>query len=425
MLTVEENNQLTRVGSGTPMGELLRRYWQPIAALSEMNDRWTKRVRLLGEDLVLFKDRSGRFGLIAEFCPHRNVSFAYGIPETDGIRCAYHGWKFNGAGACIEQPNEPDGSTFKEKNSTNAYPVQELGGLLWAYLGPAPAPQIPRYDGFVAPGAIRMVGSAVIDCNWLQIMENSVDPVHTEWLHGKLYEFINEKNGVKVAISKHHVKIGFDEFKHGIIKRRLLAGQPETVSDWKDGHPVVFPTILAVGSGGGLWKQYVFQIRVPMDDTHTLHLWYHAYIPPEDAVVPQHLLDDIAYYDVPIKDDKGEYMLNFIHAQDIMAWETQGPIADRSRESLGWSDSGVTMFRKMLKREMKKVEAGEDPMNVVRGAAANDVIELPLEKFKEHFSDGFESLLRRHMASFSPIAEDLIKVFTQQPKEQRESVAAG
>jgi 5,5'-dehydrodivanillate O-demethylase len=425
MLTVEENNQLTRVGAGTPMGELMRRYWHPIAALSEMNDRWTKRVRLLGEDLVLYKDRSGSFGLIAEFCPHRNVSFAYGIPETDGIRCAYHGWKFNGAGACIDQPNEPDGSTFKEKNSTKAYPVQELGGLLWAYLGPAPAPQIPRYDGFVAPGAIRMVGSAVINCNWLQIMENSVDPVHTQWLLGKLYEFINEKNGVKVAISKHHVKIGFDEFKHGIIKRRLLAGQPETVSDWKDGHPVVFPTILAVGSGGGLWKQYVFQIRVPMDDTHTLHLWYHAYIPPEDAVVPQHLLDEIAYYDVPIKDDKGEYMLDFIHAQDIMAWETQGPIADRSRESLGWSDSGVTMFRKMLKRELKKVEAGEDPMNVFRDAADNAVIELPLEKFKEHFSDGFESLLRRHMASFSPIAEDLIKVFTQQPTETREPVAAG
>jgi len=423
MLTVEENIQLTRVGSGTPMGELLRRYWQPMAALSEMNDRWTKRVRLLGEDLVLYKGRSGHFGLIAEFCPHRKASFAYGIPESDGIRCPYHGWKFNAAGSCIEQPNEPDGSTFKDKNSTKAYPVQELGGLLWAYLGPAPAPEIPRYDGFVAPGAIRMVGSAVVNCNWLQIMENSVDPVHTQWLHGKLYEFINEKNGVKVAISKHHVKIAFDEFKHGIIKRRLLAGQPETVSDWKDGHPVVFPTILAVGSGGGLWKQYVFQIRVPMDDTHTLHLWYHAYIPPDGAVVPQHLLDEIAYYDVPIKDENGEYMLDFIHAQDIMAWETQGPIADRSRESLGWSDSGVTMYRKMLRREMKKVEAGEDPMNVVRDPAQNTVIELPLEKFKEHFSDGFESLLRRHMASFSPIAEDLIRVFTQQHEEKREPVS--
>ena len=422
MLTAEENAQLTRVGSNTPMGDLLRRYWQPIAAKSEMNAVWTKRIRLLGEDLVLFKDRTGTFGLIGEFCPHRNVSFAYGIPEADGIRCAYHGWKFNGAGACIDQPNEPEGSTFKDKTKTAGYPVQELGGLLWAYLGPLPAPQIPRYDGFVAEGAIRMVGSAVVNCNWLQIMENSVDPVHTEWLHGKMYEFIKEKNGVKVAISKHHVKIAFDEFERGIIKRRLLEGQPETVSDWTDGHPVVFPQILAVGSGGGLWKQYVFQIRVPMDDEHTLHLWYHAYIPPEGATVPQYLLDEIAYYDVPIKNAKGEYMLDYIHAQDIMAWETQGPIADRSREALSWSDSGLILFRKMLKREMKKVQDGEDPMNVIRDPARNAVIELPLEKFKEHFSDGFESMLRRHMANFSPIADDLVRVFTQQPEEKREPV---
>jgi 5,5'-dehydrodivanillate O-demethylase len=423
MLTAEENAQLTRVGSGTPMGELLRRYWQPLGAASEMTDRWTKRVRLLGEDLVLYRDRSGTFGLIGEFCPHRRASLAYGIPENDGIRCPYHGWKFDGAGACLEQPNEPDGSTFKDKTKLAGYPVRELGGLLWAYLGPLPAPEIPRYDGFVVPGAIRMVGSAVINCNWLQIMENSVDPVHTEWLHGKLYEFIEEKNsGVKVAISKHHVKIAFDEFERGIIKRRLLEGQSENVSDWKDGHPVVFPTILAVGSGGGLWKQYVFQLRVPMDDEHTLHLWYHAYIPPEGATVPQHLLDDVAFYDVPIRDARGEYMLQYIHVQDIMAWETQGPIADRTRESLGWSDSGITLFRKMLRRELKKVANGEDPMNVVRDPAHNAIIELPLEKFKEHFSDGFESLLRRHMASFSPIANDLIAVFTQQPKEQPEPV---
>jgi 5,5'-dehydrodivanillate O-demethylase len=423
MLTAEENAQLTQVGPGTPMGNLMRRYWQPLVSTSEMNARWTKRVRLLGEDLVLFRDRSGHFGLIAEFCPHRRASLAYGIPETDGIRCPYHGWKFDGAGTCIDQPNEPAGSTFKDKTATAGYPVRELGGLLWAYLGPLPAPEIPHYDGFVVPGAIRMVGSAVINCNWLQIMENSVDPVHTEWLHGKLYEFIKETSGgAKVAISKHHVKIAFDEFERGIIKRRLLEGQSEDVSDWKDGHPVVFPNILAVGSGGGLWKQYVFQLRVPMDDEHTLHLWYHAYIPPAGAVVPRHLLDEIAYYDVPIKNAQGEYMLEYIHVQDIMAWETQGAIADRSREALGWSDSGVTMYRKMLRREMKKVEAGEEPMNVLRGPAGDATIELPLEKFKEHFSDGFESLLRRHMASFSPIAEDLIRVFTQQREERREPV---
>src|ERR1700727_2509778 len=132
MITKEENERLTRVGAGTPMGTLLRRYWYPIAATEEMQDAGTKRVRLLGEDLVLFRDRSGRFGLIAEQCPHRRASFAFGIPEADGIRCPYHGWKFDLAGNCIEQPNEPAGSTFKDKCATTAYPVEEMGGLLWA-----------------------------------------------------------------------------------------------------------------------------------------------------------------------------------------------------------------------------------------------------------------------------------------------------
>jgi 5,5'-dehydrodivanillate O-demethylase len=153
-----------------------------------------------------------------------------------------------------------------------------------------------------------------------------------------------------------------------------------------------------------------------------MHLWYHAYIPPEGSVVPQHLLEGCAHYDVPIRDKNGEYMLNFIHVQDIMAWETQGPIADRSREALAWSDSGLTMYRKMLRREMKKVADGQDPMNVIRDPKQNVLIELPLEKNKAHFADGFESLLRRHMASFSPIAEDIIEVFRQKPNEQRETV---
>src|SRR5487761_2764399 len=125
MLTAQENERLTRVGPGTPMGNLLRRYWQPVAGTEEMAARWTKRVRLLGEDLVLFKDRSGKFGLIGEFCPRRRASMAYGIPTDDGIRCAYHGWKFDGSGACLEQPNEPDGSTFHEKVGLAGYPVEE------------------------------------------------------------------------------------------------------------------------------------------------------------------------------------------------------------------------------------------------------------------------------------------------------------
>src|SRR5665213_3880699 len=190
-----------------------------------MHDRWTKRVKILVEDLVLFRDRSGKFGLIAEACPHRRASLAYGIPEADGIRCPYHGWKFDATGQCRDMPNEPTGSTFSERTQTTAYPVEELGGLLFAYLGPQPAPQLPRLDGFVVPGTVRMVGTALVPCNWLQIMENSLDPVHTEWLHGHLQEWVEEqRDRIKpsYAISRHHVNIAFEEFKYGIYKLSLI-----------------------------------------------------------------------------------------------------------------------------------------------------------------------------------------------------------
>jgi 5,5'-dehydrodivanillate O-demethylase len=420
MVTAEENELLARIGPGTPMGRLQRRYWHPIAATEEMDGRWTKRVRLLGEDLVLFKDRSGKFGLIAEFCPHRRASLAYGIPQEDGIRCPYHGWKFDGSGHCLEQPNEPEGSSFKDKVTTAGYPVEALGGLIFAYLGPQPAPLLPRWDGFVSDGAIRMIGKSIVPCNWLQIMENSVDPVHTEWLHGKLYEFRKEQEGVKVAIARHHLKFAFDEFEYGVYKRRLVEGQDEkTASDWLVGHPVIFPHILAVGQSGGAWRVHAFQIRVPMDDTHTLHLWYNAYIPPAGADVPSRLLEDVSMYDVPFVDEHGEFLLDIIDAQDIMAWVTQGPIADRTTESLGTTDRGIILFRNIIKRELKNIEEGRDPMGVIRDPAKNGIIEIPMEHAKVHFSDGFESMTRRTRIRFSPIMEDLIKIFTPK-KEERE-----
>jgi len=411
MLTAEENELLTRIGPGTLAGALMRRYWHPIAAVADMATAWTKRVRLLGEDLVLFKTRGGAFGLIEEQCPHRRASLAYGIPTAEGIRCPYHGWEFDGTGACIDQPNEPAGSNFKDKVRTPGYPVEALGGLLFAYLGPAPAPLLPRYDGFVAEGAIRMIGRAVVPCNWLQIMENSVDPVHTEWLHGKLYELQHEDEGAKVAISRHHVKIAFDEFDRGIYKRRLLAGQSEDTDDWKSGHPMVFPTILAVGQASDAWRNHAFQIRVPMDDTHTLHFWYNAYVPLDGQAVPQRLIDDVPVYDVPFMDANGDHLLDHVDAQDIMAWVTQGPIADRTTESLGASDRGVTLLRRMLKREIAKVANGDDPIGVIRDPAQNATIHLRVEKAKAHYADGFESMVRRTRIRFSPVVDDLIAVF--------------
>src|SRR5437879_5522264 len=150
MLTAEQNDRLTRVGPGAPMGELMRRYWHPVATLSQMKDKYTKKVRVLGEDLILYKDLSGTYGLVDNFCPHRRMSMIYGVPEEHGLRCAYHGWLFGETGQCLEQPYEetedPDGR-FKDKVCIQAYPVQQMAGLLFAYLGPKPAPLPCRATG--------------------------------------------------------------------------------------------------------------------------------------------------------------------------------------------------------------------------------------------------------------------------------------
>ena len=417
MLTKEENELLTRVGPGTPMGDLLRRYWQPVCAAAEMADRWTKRVRLFGEDLVLFKDRLGRLGLIAEACPHRRASLAYGIPTEAGIRCPYHGWMYDGSGRCIDQPNEPEGSTFKDKIKTSGYPVTVLGGMLFAYMGPLPAPAITRLDGYVAEPAIRMVGSAVIPCNWLQIMENSVDPIHSEWLHGHFQEFIEEKAGVKYTFSRRHLKIAFDEVPYGIVKRRLKEGQREDCDDWTVGHPLIFPNVLAVGTADASWRTYEFQTRVPVDDENTLHIWYTAYVPPQGADVSRELLGRVHYFDVPAGGE-GRYELDMTDHQDVMAWATQGPIVDRTAEHLGAGDRGLTIYRRMLLRELKNVQAGKDPMGVLRDPGQDAVLDLALERDKAHFADGFESYFRRRHWRYSPIAKDLVALFGKREKER-------
>jgi 5,5'-dehydrodivanillate O-demethylase oxygenase subunit len=416
MESAEQNQLLTQVSRGTPMGELLRRYWQPIGALSELEGKWTRRVRLLGENLILFRDRQSRLGLIAEQCPHRRASFLHGIPTENGIRCPYHGWEFSAEGKCLNQPNEPDNCAFRDKVGTDAYPVQELGGLLFAYLGPQPAPLLPRFDGFVVPGTIRMMGRVVLPVNWLQIMENSLDPIHTEWLHGHQYEFQKEQEGVKVAISARHEKIDFREFEFGITKHRLLAGHSEDSDDWRIGHPIVFPNMLAVGNGDEKSRYFSFQMRVPVDDEHTLHLWYNAYVPPAGAEVPEHLLRKVHVYDVPYQDEHGEFIVDNVDGQDMMAWVTQGPIADRTREHLGSSDKGVAIYRRVLRREMKKMQQGQDTMGIVRDPARNERIDLPNERKKHHNSDGFSSFMLRTHAKYSPIAADLARIFEHPPQ---------
>ena len=270
MLSVQDNERLTQVGAGTPVGELMRRYWHPFAAATELDERPTKAVRLLGEDLVLYRDKSGTLGLIERACPHRRVDLSYGIPEEHGLRCMYHGWMMDETGQCIEQPFEetvhPDGR-FKEKVKIAGYPVQELGGMLWAYMGPTPAPLIPMWEPFTYENGYSDIGIAELPCNWLQCQENSHDPVHLEWLHG--YWGVAQQREKAVAlggeadlspiIPRNHKKIGFTEFEHGIIKRRVVEGTTEEDHDWKVGHPALFPNILFVGDG----VKCNFQYRTP------------------------------------------------------------------------------------------------------------------------------------------------------------------
>src|SRR3981081_165175 len=300
MLTKEANERLTQVGLGTPMGALLRRYWYPIATLPELLTEPVLAVTVLGENLALYRTEDGKFGLVAQRCPHRGASLAYGIAEADGLRCAYHGWKFDGRGSCLEQPAEPAESAFKNRVRVPAYPVQEMGGLIWAYLGPPPVPLLPRYDLFVRDDLEREIGITRLPCNWLQIMENSLDPVHLEYLHGKYTNYVLKRQGKPPAAKiRHHEKIRFTVFDYGISKHRLLEGDSEDTDDWQIGHPILFPNILAVGDH----RVPEFQIRVPMDDTHTLHFWSWTR-PRAEGAGPQSP-HDIRISENPYKHDNG------------------------------------------------------------------------------------------------------------------------
>ena len=182
----ERSERLTRIGPGTPMGNYMRRFWHPVAASAEFRKDAELPViplKVLGERLALFRAEDGSLGLVAERCPHRGAALSYGMVEDDCIRCPYHAWKFDKQGRCVDQPAEPDDSPLKTEIRISAYPVQEVGGLIWAYLGPLPAPLLPRWEFAVREDYEQDVGISRLPCNWLQVAENTMDPVHIEFLH--------------------------------------------------------------------------------------------------------------------------------------------------------------------------------------------------------------------------------------------------
>lgn len=358
----EENELLTRIGPGTPAGDLLRRYWQPVAAVAELTEQQPiKAVKILGEELVVYRDKSGRYGMVAEHCPHRGASLAFGRVEQEGIRCAYHGWKFAASGRCMETPAER-----KLIDITHtAYPVQELGGMLYVYMGPAPAPALPRWDVMAwEKGERKIERHSVLRCNWFQAMENSVDPSHLFWLHG-------DTAHLKPAVDQYEEEHEFNIFDYGIMKRRSSAGPAGARVDQ---HPLLFPNILRhvfkPKTTGKLTHN--LQYRVPIDDVST-QVFMVTFVP--DAA-KRASTENTQFEYVSMTREDGSYKLDMVLAQDVMAWETQGQIADRTKEYLGESDRGVVILRRLMRQQIDAVQQGQAPLGVKPAGAGEKVIEL-------------------------------------------------
>ena len=419
MLSTELNAKITQVGPGTPMGDLLRRYWFPIAGVSELLEHPTKSIRLLGEDLTLYRDRSGTIGLIDAACAHRRVNMIFAIPEDTGLRCPYHGWLFDETGQCLEMPAEAPDSTFPQRVQMKSYPVQVLGGAVMAYLGPEPAPLVPHWDVFVKDDQVRDIGFAVVPCNWVQIMENSLDPTHAEWLHRYYTNYAMERLEAATdgkgfwrdpARVRRHSEIGFDIFEYGIVKRRVLEGDDKTNPNWRIGHPILFPNILRSGNGDTL------QIRVPMDDTHTLYVYYSCYDMNADEQLQAD--EEVPTYMVPVPgigtDGRPQWdLIDHNAGQDNIAWMSQGLISDREAEKLGESDKGIIMYRSMLQEQMQVVEDGGEPMNVFRDPAKNECIVTPYESMEGDLhtrskapSQGEAMLSTGNSGKYSPIRRE-------------------
>src|SRR4051812_38833510 len=192
MLTAEEAKLFSETSAGTRMGNLLRRYWHAIATTADLDKDPVRPVRLLSEDLVLYRLPTGALGLIGHRCLHRGISLAYGIPQQNGLRCAYHGWTYNTQGQVVDMPFEPACLPMKQ----TAYPVEELGGVIFAYLGPEPRPLLPRWDMLVREDLNKVITPTMLNANWLQCMDNSFDPAHFEHLHGVYGNYVMKKLGM-------------------------------------------------------------------------------------------------------------------------------------------------------------------------------------------------------------------------------------
>src|SRR5579871_3382731 len=382
MLSKEENELLTRVGPGTPMGELMRQYWTPALLSTELPspDGPPVRVKLLGEELVAFRDTNGQVGLIGNHCPHRGASLFFGRNEECGIRCVYHGWKFDVTGQCVDMPNEPAESNFKTKIKATAYPAREWASLIWVYMGPQDRmPELPQIEWALLPESHRAASKWIQETNYMQGYEGDIDSSHSSFLHS----FLDPNATINMTINANQKamdrspKILVEETEYG-FRYGAKRAVGENTYNWRITQAML-PTyslipFLRYPAGGRAW--------IPVDDEHTMtfHITYH----PERPLTEEELAgrktgrafppELIPGTFTPVRNKANEYLIdrelqrtyNFtgiygVNDQDRAIQESMCPNQERTTENIGTADLAIIAARRGLLKAARDLQQGIEP----------------------------------------------------------------
>lgn len=384
-MKASENELLTRVGPGTPGGEMFRRYWHPVGLSADLGSK-PKLVRILGEDLVLFRKRDGVCGLVDAICPHRGANLVAGYVEGEGIRCAYHGWLFDVKGRCLEQPAEPASSRLKDRVTQKSYPVEELGGLIFAYLGPDPRPLLPQFDVLVSQDGQRRPGFARhVPANWLQVVDNHQDPSHTTYLHIQMqpWEERPQCHYVETALGSMSIQV-----RSGPQPNTKYVRETHFIAP--NGLKVCIPDAENEDFSSPSTRRLVWV--VPMDDENSIE-WELLFAPNKRDGTPSRFKYDpdpkLYRMDVPKPyqeyinpgvpcvpeyDSDGAVGATVVLRQDTLIQSSQGRIQPRENERLGVSDQGVILLRKIVKDCIDAVASGKDPKGLIRDPEDNECV---------------------------------------------------
>ena len=398
MVSHVNNQRMCLTGAAAPAGKLLRLYWQPVALVEELaGSRPVMTVRLMGEDLVLFRDEKGRLGLLDRACPHRGADLAFGRREHDGLRCPFHGWLFDVTGRCLETPAEPEGSGFHQRIRQGSYPVCEINGLVFAYLGAGAPPALPDFDCFIAPDSHSFAFKGFMECNWVQALEVGIDPAHASFLHrfeedesteaeyGRQFRAASIDSDVPMTrLMREYPRPKIDveptEFGLRLLTRRELNPQQTHLRVTN----LVFPNAFVIPMSA---EMTITQWHVPVEDGS--NYWFALFTSfgrpvDKDEMHRQRLelyqLPDYKPrlnrsnnwgYDPEEQRTKTFTGMGFdINVHDQWACESLGPIADRTREHLGSSDKAIIAYRRLLRRSIEEAAAGQTPIMVLDRAAA-------------------------------------------------------